>query len=205
MYSKSGNRILYGNSLSNIIYKVMDLPTPETIIEFWFAPQHRKLWFNSSAEFDQLIRDQFETTWQAATAGQLQHWQQTATGCLALAIVLDQFPLNMYRGQAKSFSTETQAITVTKHALQQGFDKQLPIEQLAFLYLPLMHSEQLADQELSLQLFSAAGLKENLRFAQHHRDLIARFGRFPHRNAMLGRDSTEEEIAYLNSKQAFKG
>lgn len=178
---------------------------PDKILQFWFAPEHSKLWFNATAEFDQLVRDRFETTWQAARDGQLDHWQASATGCLALTILLDQFPLNMFRGMAQSFSTEAKAISVTKQAIARGLDQAIDNEHLAFLYMPLMHSENLADQELSLQLFTAAGLTANMRFARHHRDLIARFGRFPHRNSILGRASTAEEISYLNSKQAFKG
>ena len=135
----------------------------------------------------------------------LETWKTTPEGCLALCIVLDQFPLNMFRGQAKSFATEQHAVTVTKHALTQGFEVNIPLEQRIFLYMPLMHSENPADQALSVQCFTQAGLTENLHFARHHQGIIERFGRFPHRNALLGRHSTPAEIEYLNSPEAFQG
>lgn len=175
------------------------------IIGFWFADGMHRRWFGSDPAFDAHIRERFETTWLAAAAGELDDWQQTADGCLALAIVLDQFPLNMYRGQARAFATEAVAIGVAKHAVAQGLDRQLPGSQLAFLYMPLMHSEDLADQDRSVALFEAAGLNDNARFARHHRELIQRFGRFPHRNAILGRTSSASEREYLASKEAFTG
>ncbi len=179
--------------------------TPQDVIEFWYTPAHRKFWFASTPEMDEIIRSRFETTWEAARSQQLDHWQQTPEGCLALTIVLDQFPLNMYRNTTESFATEQQAVAITRHAITQGFDQQLPGDRLAFLYMPLMHSEHLDDQNESVRLFSAAGLQDNARFARHHRDLIRRFGRFPHRNIILGRTSTPEEIEYLESDKAFKG
>ncbi|MFM2317711.1 MAG: hypothetical protein RLZZ215_332 [Pseudomonadota bacterium] len=175
------------------------------ILDFWYTPPMSEHWFNSTAAIDSTIRDRFETTWQQAKTGGLDTWQQTAEGCLALCIVLDQFPLNMYRGEARSFSTEQQAVAVAKRAIAQGFDRQLPTEQVSFLYMPLMHSEHLEDQDASVRLFTAAGLVENARFAEHHRSIVQRFGRFPHRNAALGRESTPAELEYLNSKEAFKG
>lgn len=147
----------------------------------------------------------FESLWRQAAAGEFKHWKETPEGCLALVILLDQFPLNMFRGQPISFSTEQQAVAVSKFAIDQRFDQRLPATQLAFLYMPLMHSENLADQDLSVRLFEAAQLENNLRFAQHHRELIRKYGRFPHRNAILGRPNTPEEIAYLASREAFLG
>jgi uncharacterized protein (DUF924 family) len=111
----------------------------------------------------------------------------------------------MYRGQAKSFASETQAIAISLHAIEKGFDRELSTDRLAFLYMPLMHSEELVDQDRSVELFEAAGLESNARFARHHRELIRRFDRFPHRNAILGRQSTPEELEYLASNQAFTG
>ena len=175
------------------------------ILNFWYTPPMSQHWFSSTAAIDADIRTRFESTWVAAKTGELDAWKQTPEGCLALCIVLDQFPLNMYRGQALSFSTEQQAIAITKQALAQGFDQQLPPERLMFLYMPLMHSEQLADQEASVRLFAAAGLMDNARFAEHHQGIVQRFGRFPHRNAALGRESTPAELEYLNSKEAFTG
>ena len=111
----------------------------------------------------------------------------------------------MYRGTAQAFSTGDDAIRVTRSAVDRGLDAALSDPQKAFLYVPLMHSEQLADQDESVRLYRAAGLANNLRFAEHHRELVRRFGRFPHRNAILGRGSTPEELAYLDSKEAFTG
>jgi len=175
------------------------------ILNFWYNPPMPQHWFNSTAEIDADIRARFESTWAAAKAGELDTWKQTPEGCLALCIVLDQFPLNMFRGQAQSFSTEQQAVAVTKYAVEQGFDQQLPPERVMFLYMPLMHSEHLADQDASVRLFTAVGLMDNARFAEHHRGIVQRFGRFPHRNEVLGRASTPAELEYLNSKEAFKG
>ena len=180
-------------------------PGPADILEFWFTEPMRSHWFRSTPELDDQIRERFEPLLQQAINDVLAAWQQTAEGCLALAIVLDQFPLNMYRGQARAFSSEAQAIGVALHATAQGLDRQLASDRVAFLYMPLMHSEDLAHQDTSVRLFEAAGLASNARFARHHRELIRRFGRFPHRNAVLGRSSTPQEQAYLASKEAFTG
>ena len=179
--------------------------TPADIIDFWFAPENRDFWFRSTPEMDAWLKQRFEKTWHAASTGLLDDWRETPEGCLALAIVLDQFPLNMFRGRPESFATESRAIDVTRHAIDNGFDEKLPPQHRVFLYMPLMHSENLADQDLSVALFEAAGLEDNLRFARHHRELIRRFGRFPYRNAILGRDSSKSEQEYLASKEAFSG
>jgi uncharacterized protein (DUF924 family) len=178
---------------------------PQEILDFWFSDEVRKLWFKSTPEFDALLRERFETLWMRAQQGELDDWLQSATGCLALVIVLDQFPLNMFRGQAQSFASEAQSREVARLAIDKGFDRDLDPRSRAFLYMPFMHSEVLADQQLALQLFAQPGLEDNLRFARHHHDIIEKFGRFPHRNKALGRESSESEIAYLNSKQAFSG
>jgi uncharacterized protein (DUF924 family) len=154
---------------------------------------------------DEEIRMRWQTLWQMAADGQLDHWQDTPEGCLALAIVLDQFPLNMFRGQPKSFATEAKAIQVSLHAVDLGFDRRIEQDRLAFLYMPLMHSENRQHQAQSVALFEAAGLEENARFARHHRQIVDTYGRFPHRNAILGRQSTPQEQAYLASADAFKG
>ena len=118
---------------------------------------------------------------------------------------LDQFPLNMYRGKTKSFATESDAIKVAHHAITNNFDANLTKIKLPFLYMPLMHSENLKDQNLSVKLYKRAELESNFRFAEHHREIIKQFGRFPHRNKILGRQSTNEELEYLASPKAFKG
>jgi uncharacterized protein (DUF924 family) len=179
--------------------------TPSDVLDFWFAEGMDKRWFKSTPAFDTEIRNRFEALWQSASKGDLDAWLETAEGTLALVIVLDQLPLNMFRNQPASFATEAKAIAATKHALASGFDRTLPKARLAFLYMPLMHSENLADQDQAVALFEAAALEDNLRFARHHRDLVRRYGRFPHRNTILGRPSTDEEQAYLLSEQAFRG
>jgi len=179
--------------------------TIQNLLDFWYSPAMRERWFASTPALDQEIRDKFETLWQRAVKGELDDWQQSAEGCLALVIVLDQLPLNMFRGKPQGFQTEQQAVKVSKFAIEKKFDQQLSADRLSFLYMPLMHSEKLADQDLSVSLFAAAKLENNLRFAQHHRELIRKFGRFPHRNRILNRESTAAEVAYLGSKEAFLG
>lgn len=175
------------------------------IIDYWYSPGIRSHWFASTPELDAEIRERYEALWQAATNGELDHWQTSPQGCLALVILLDQFPLNMYRNLPQSFSSEARAIEVAHAAIAKGFDQALRQEQKAFLYMPFMHSEKLADQNLSVKLYTEAGLKQNQHFAEHHRELIRRFGRFPHRNQILGRTSKTGEIEYLSSKNAFTG
>ena len=176
---------------------------PADVLDFWFAPTAREHWFNSTPEFDAAIRTRFETTWQQARDERLEAWEESPDGALALVIVLDQLPLNMYRNDAVCYSTEAQSRAVATRAIARGFDRQLPRDRLAFMYLPFMHSESLADQDRSVELFEQAGLDGNLEFARHHRDIVARFGRFPHRNRLLGRDSTPEELDWLASPGAF--
>ena len=177
----------------------------QEILDFWFSDEVRKLWFKSTPEFDALLRERFEALWTRASNGELDDWLQSAAGCLALVLVLDQFPLNMFRGQAQSFVSEAQSREVARLAIDKGFDQDIEPGSRAFLYMPFMHSEMLADQQLALQLFAQPGLEDNLRFARHHHHIIEKFGRFPHRNKALGRESSESEIEYLNSKEAFRG
>jgi uncharacterized protein (DUF924 family) len=185
--------------------KMSNQVSPQNILDFWYSKEMQGRWFSSTPALDDEIRNKFEPLWRKAAAGELEGWQETPKGCLALTIVLDQFPLNMFRGKAESFSTEQQAVRIARQAIDKGYDRRLPAGRLAFLYMPLMHSENLADQDLSVRLFEAEKLESNLRFAQHHRELIRKYGRFPHRNSMLGRQSTPEEIEYLASKEAFLG
>ncbi|MDO8892683.1 MAG: DUF924 family protein [Sulfurimicrobium sp.] len=184
-----------------------DVPalTPGDILEFWYSEPMASRWFSSSPQLDAEIRASYEQVWRAALEGRLDDWKSSPEGCLALVIVLDQLPLNMFRGEASSFSTEQQAVEVCKLAIARGYDRTIDPGRLGFLYMPLMHSENLADQDLSVKMFEQAGLEGNLRFARHHRELIRKFGRFPHRNAVLGRESSREELEYLGSKEAFLG
>lgn len=167
------------------------------ILDFWFSDSSKALWFNSTEAFDAEIRERYENIWGLARAGVYDHWEQDAEGALALVIILDQFPLNMFREDARQYSTEAHAREVARHAIENGLDQQLSAAQKAFLYLPFMHSESLEDQDYSVALYENAGLEDNLRFARHHREVVQRFGRFPHRNEVLGRNSTEQEIEYL--------
>jgi uncharacterized protein (DUF924 family) len=178
---------------------------PSEVVTFWFAATVRPLWFAATAEFDQALRERFLATYQAAAAGERADWEITPEGAVALVIVLDQFPLNMFRGRPEAFATEAAARKVAERAIDRGLDQTLPPEQQTFLYMPFMHSETLADQERSVRLFQQPGLEQSLGFARHHQGLIQRFGRFPHRNAILGRANTAEEIAYLASPEAFLG
>lgn len=179
--------------------------TPESIIKFWYSDKIKSQWFNSTKDLDKEIKNNYESVWKAAIRGEYKHWNETATGCLALAIILDQFPLNMFRGDVESFSTEAMAVKVSKQAIEKGFDKEIEKEKIAFLYMPLMHSENMEDQNLSVSLFEKMGLEDNARFAKHHRGIVEKFGRFPHRNEILQRESSQDEIDYLNSDDAFTG
>lgn len=171
--------------------------SPNAILDFWFSDTVRPLRFQKDGLFDQSIRDNFHTSYEAAMAGELAPWRTHAPSCLALIILLDQFPRNMFRDTPQAFASDPQACELTKHALKQEFNDELDDEHCVFLYMPLMHSEVFADQELCVQLFERLGRAENLRFAMAHRDIIERFGRFPHRNAILGRDSTVAELEFL--------
>lgn len=169
----------------------------EDILRFWFSQRVRPLWFKSTPEFDDELRQRYQSVWGLARAGTYDHWELEPRSALALVIVLDQFPLNMFRADARQYSTEAHAREVSARAMDKGFDAQLTAEEKAFLYLPFMHSESLADQDLAVELYRGAGLTDNLRYAEHHRDVVRRFGRFPHRNEVLGRNSTAEELEYL--------
>jgi len=179
--------------------------TPKEIIDYWFSARIKQHWFSSVLELDDEIRDSYATVWEKAAAGDLDGWADHPDGSLALIIILDQFPLNMFRGEAKCFSTESKVIDVARHAIDRSFDERLPREQLAFLFMPFMHSERLEDQDLAVSLYRQYNLEANISFAEHHQGIVRRFERFPHRNAILGRESTADEISYLASDGAFKG
>lgn len=169
------------------------------INEFWFSDEVSALWFKSTNEFDAQLKERYELVWQQASDGLLDHWKESAEGALALVIILDQFPLNMFRGLGKCYSTEAKSRETASYAIEKNLDRYLTNKQKAFLYLPYMHSESLKDQQKGIDLFEAAGLDDNARFAHHHFGVVERFGRFPHRNDELGRESTNEEIAYLKT------
>ena len=170
---------------------------PNDVVGFWRQAGPAK-WFKKAAAFDEAIRLKFEPTHHAAARGEYDAWAASAEGALALLILLDQFPRNLYRGSAHQFATDGKARAIARTAIETGFDREVGVELRNFFYLPFEHSEDLADQEFSTALCAEAGDADNLKWAQIHRDIIARFGRFPHRNAALGRTTTAEEQAFLD-------
>jgi uncharacterized protein (DUF924 family) len=180
---------------------------PDEVLEFWFAgdgTRDRAVWFERNAAFDAECA-RFTDALHAARGGGLDHWGDTARGMLALIVVLDQFSRNLHRGSADSFAADAQARAFARDAVARGFDRMLHPMERCFIYLPFMHSEDLADQHESVRLFETLRLAlgdASVEYAYRHRDLIARFGRFPHRNAVLGRKSTPEELRYLGGPGA---
>lgn len=176
--------------------------TPEEVLEFWFEGNpatRREVWFKQSDAFDTACA-RFRPALQASREGRLDHWAETPLGALALILLLDQFPRNLHRGSSLAFVADPKAREIARRAIARGFDAALTPVQRAFMYLPFEHSENLADQEESVRLYTTLhpGLGgEALDYAERHRDVIRRFARFPHRNAALGRQNTPEEEAYL--------
>ncbi len=193
----------------------------EPLLTCWFGPlgagfadaAHRERWFAPTRSFDAALAERFAPLVATAAAGGLDEWQQTPRGRLAYVLVCDQLPRNIYRGTARAFATDRRAVAAAREAVRIGVDLALALEERAFLYLPFQHSEDILDQHLAVGLFTALrdaspkGYRDltggYLRSAQQHRDLIERFGRFPHRNAALGRASTTEEAAYLEDGKTF--
>jgi uncharacterized protein (DUF924 family) len=185
----------------------------EDILGFWFgeppdprrnpaSTQYRQAWFEKNDAFDTQIRERFLATHEAAAAGQLQSWADEPRSALALLLLLDQFPRNLFRGTPRAFATDARACAVARHALARGLDASLPRLWRWFIYLPFEHSESLADQRLCVSLFETlvlqdASQQDGLLYARKHLEVIERFGRFPHRNAVLGRESTPEEVEFL--------
>jgi uncharacterized protein (DUF924 family) len=176
---------------------------PESVVTFW-REAGPKRWFEPNAQFDREIREQFLATHEAAADGTLSDWETTPQGTLALLLLLDQFPRNMFRGTPRAFATDPKARDIAQCALARGFDAQVDEDLRTFFYLPFMHSEELADQERCLALYRALGNEEGIKYAELHLDAIKRFGRFPHRNEILGRPSRPEEVAYLEGG-GFRG
>jgi uncharacterized protein (DUF924 family) len=174
------------------------IASAEAVLAFWRSSGPDK-WFNKDTAFDVEIRTRFLATYEAAAHGDLTAWEETRDGALALVIVLDQFPRNMFRGVACAFAADPLARAVATRAIERGFDLQTPIQERAFFYLPFEHSEEMMDQERCCALFRATGDAEALKWAELHADIIRRFGRFPHRNAVLGRMTTPDEQAFLDS------
>ncbi|MCK1738875.1 DUF924 domain-containing protein [Bradyrhizobium sp. 138] len=171
--------------------------TPSGILAFW-REAGRDRWYKRDDAFDAEVRRRFLALWQKAAAGELASWEASDDGALALVIVLDQFPRNMFRDTPQAFASDMLARDVARRAIERGTDRRIDSILLQFLYLPFMHSEHLADQLHCVALFQGTDNTENLRYAREHADIIQRFGRFPHRNRLLGRDTTEEEQAFLD-------
>ena len=171
---------------------------PAEIVSFWGEAGPDK-WFEQDDAFDRTIRLRFLPTCEAAANGQLAAWEGSVEGALALVLLLDQFPRNMFRGDARAFATDALARAVADRALARSFDQATDPAMRPFFYLPFMHSEALIDQDRSVHLYEALGDAEQLRYATEHRDVVQRFGRFPHRNRALGRDTTPAEQAFLES------
>ena len=172
--------------------------TPAEIVSFWREAGHDK-WFTQDDDFDQAIQSRFLPTHEAAANGALAGWQDSAEGALALVLLFDQFPRNMFRGTGRAFATDALARAVADRALARGFDQATDPALRQFFYLPFMHSEALVDNDRSMRLYEALGNAEQLRYATEHRDVIQKFGRFPHRNRALGRETTAAEQAFLEA------
>ena len=179
-------------------------PLSREILTFWFGGadlgvemEKRQVWFRSTPEFDCYIIDHYTEVHERAAAGEFDHFRQTPEDCLTLIMALDQFPRNIYRGTPRAFATDPQARDVAGYALDSGYDRAFSRWPRTFVYLPFEHSEALPDQERALALYRSLGNEDSLKAAVGHHDAIRRFGRFPHRNAVLGRPNTPEEEEYL--------
>lgn len=189
--------LLYFIYTSDGVIKTMtESISHQDILDFWFAKENKPKWFVADNDFDQLIINKFADIHKKASNGELSSWTESSETILALIIVLDQFSRNMFRGSHLSFANDKKALEHTKEALSKEFDKKLASDDLRhFLYMPLMHSENMDDQILSVKLFSF--LPHILPYAQQHMEVIQKFGRFPTRNKALNRESTSEEIRFL--------
>ena len=176
----------------------MTIATAADVLAFWHAAGEKN-WFAKNDAFDAEIKARFFETYEAAANGTLTNWGATPDGALALTIVLDQFPRNMFRRDARAFAADAAARAVADRALARGFDRQVPDDERLFFYLPFEHSENMADQDRCCALVKALGNADLLHWAELHADIIRRFGRFPHRNAVLGRTTTPAEKAFLEN------
>jgi uncharacterized protein (DUF924 family) len=170
----------------------MEIASFQDVLVFWFSSAQRSRWYARDDGFDVEIRRRYLTAYEAAGSGKLDAWRSAPKSLLSLIILLDQFPRNMFRDSARAFASDAQAVRLTKEGIEKGFDRALSGPQLDFFYMPLMHSEAMSDQDLLIE----QGHGDN-RYARQHHEIIARFGRFPHRNEALGRQTTAEEASYL--------
>lgn len=168
-----------------------------TVLSFWFDEIPHSLWFKKDVNFDAKIRNRFLALHHSACQGECFRWRESIEGRLAEIIVLDQFSRNLFRDSSLSFACDGMSLILAQEAVATELDRQLPPEKRAFLYMPYMHSESLLIHDEAMKLFNQPGLEDNFKFEVKHRDIIKRFGRYPHRNAILNRASTEEELEFL--------
>jgi uncharacterized protein (DUF924 family) len=171
--------------------------TPVEILQFWFEQIDRALWFKKDSDFDQLLRERFGVLHAQASLGELSAWRDSARGRLAEIIVLDQFSRNLFRDHAKAFVQDGMALVLAQEAVRLGMDTTLTAQERVFLYMPYMHSESKLVHEMAVELFTRNGIQNNLDYELKHKAIIDRFGRYPHRNSVLSRESTPEELAFL--------
>lgn len=176
------------------------LASIDEVVNFWRAAGPDK-WFASDAGFDETCRARFLATYEAAARGDLAEWELSPDGALALLLLLDQLPRNMFRGTRRAYATDPAALLGAERAIERHFDKAVEPQLRRFFYLPFTHAEELAAQERAVTLTQALGEDDAAQWAQHHRDIVARFGRFPHRNATLGRASTPDELQFLSTSE----
>lgn len=173
------------------------MATAEEVLRFWFEEIEPEQQFKKDPAFDALIRERFGETYTAAASGALDHWEAEPSSCLALVILLDQFSRNMFRDTARMYESDPKVLAIAKRAVADGGYKSLPQDQQRFLFLPFEHSEELEDQHTCMALMDTLDDKKNLEYAKNHLVIVERFGRFPHRNEILGRESTAEEVEFL--------
>lgn len=176
---------------------------PNAILDFWFNELKPDRWFKVDPGLDAEIAQRFLGVYKEAAADRLSAWRASPEGRLAEVIVLDQFPRNIFRGQPEAFASDGLALMRAQEAVATGADQSLTAAQKAFLYMPYMHSESRQVHEQAVKLFSQPGLEFNLKFEMAHKEIIDRYGRYPHRNAILGRHSTPEEIEFLKVHKGF--
>jgi len=172
----------------------------DDVLHFWFEELNQKDWFSSSERVDEICRARFGGVYQALKAEPPDPRSADARTLLAAVIVFDQFPRNIFRKTPEAYATDANALALARHAVQSGKDRALPQMQRHFLYMPFMHSEDLTAQAESVRLFAELGIPDGAKYARHHHGVIERFGRFPHRNAILGRRSTPEELQFLKTE-----
>lgn len=175
----------------------------ERVVEFWFSELTPDQWFKTSQEVDDTIRNRFEPTLLEFVEKQPDEVRMEPDAALAGIILCDQFPRNIYRSTSRAFAYDPLALELCHHAVSRGFDRELETKKKQFLYMPLMHSEALGDQDRAVELFTALGNENARKYAVEHRDIIARFGRFPHRNRVLDRENTSEELAFLEEHEGY--